>query len=152
MKNWEIQHGKQCLSLSYYWPNELRSCQYSTILWAKSISKKTRSPNRMKPPHNPNVDAASDLRQRQIPLQQQVVVQFVQPPHFGPRQIHSLLLEQLARTWLVSTRLEVMIPAWIVKNSWGTRWGVEGYFLLHKDAHNQCGLADNGVFFILWFE
>ena len=41
----------------------------------------------MKPPHNPNVDAASDLRQRQIPLQQQVVVQFVQPPHFGPEQM-----------------------------------------------------------------
>ena len=56
------------------------------------------SPNHMKQPYNPNVVAAGDLRQRQVPLQQQVVVQFVQPPHFGPRQIHSLLLEQLART------------------------------------------------------
>ena len=45
------------------------------------------SPNQMKQPYNPNVDTVGDLRQRQVPLQQQVVVQFVQPPHFGPQQM-----------------------------------------------------------------
>jgi len=45
-------------------------------------------PNQMKPPYNPNVDAAGDLRQRQVPPpQQQVVVQYVQPIHFGTRQM-----------------------------------------------------------------
>ena len=39
-----------------------------------------------------------------------------------------------------------MIPAWIVKDSWGTRWGIERYFLLPKDAYNQCGVADSGVY------
>merc|ERR1712079_254974 len=45
------------------------------------------SPNHMKSPFNPNVDGAGDLRQRQVPPQQQVVVQYVQPPQFGPRQM-----------------------------------------------------------------
>jgi len=44
-------------------------------------------PNQMKPPFNPNANAAGDLRQRQVPPQQQVVVQYVQPPQFGPRQM-----------------------------------------------------------------
>ena len=31
---------------------------------------------------------------------------------------------------------------WIIKNSWGTRWGDDGYIYMAKDRQNHCGITN----------
>jgi C1A family cysteine protease len=38
---------------------------------------------------------------------------------------------------------------WIIKNSYGTSWGIRGYMLLSRDATNMCGIASMAAVNIL---
>ena len=35
---------------------------------------------------------------------------------------------------------------WLVRNSWGTSWGEQGYFKMAMNKNNMCGLATWAVY------
>lgn len=45
------------------------------------------------------------------------------------------------RLTLLHLRFGRDVPFWIVKNSWGLGWGMDGYILVER-GNNRCGLEE----------
>jgi len=51
------------------------------------------------------------------------------------------LLGRLHAVEIVDYGTENGVDFWVIKNSWGTEWGMEGYIMMSRNRNNNCGIA-----------
>jgi cathepsin L len=54
----------------------------------------------------------------------------------GPRMNHAVLLVGYG------VDEQTKLPYWLLKNSWGTSWGEDGYFRLNRKVNNSCFVSE----------
>lgn len=50
--------------------------------------------------------------------------------------------------WSVDTTQSPQVPYWIVRNSWGTDWGLNGFLYVERNK-DECGISDEATYVIV---